>query len=585
MWAVASAIHAQGAAAAAANDDLTEVVVTGSRVITNGFSAPTPITVLTAEQMQATAPTSISDALNQLPQIKSSYTPATTGFAATANGGNGGAYANLRGLNPKRVLVLLDGKRVVQSQANGGVAGAVDLSILPQSLIRNVDVVTGGASAAYGSDALTGVLNFVLDTKLTGFKGELRGGTTKYGDNQNYDGSLAWGSAFAGGRGHVIASVEYFHTNGIYDYTDRPYANGMATIANCAVPQTSIACPSRIIAGPIKPSTMSSGGLITGGATALRGQTFYDAGQVKAFPVRHAAQHHHHDRRRHRSGAGPVLQLRAGQLTQERLRARRIRTHAVVDRPWRRAVRRVREPLPRPAFLHGADRRFHAVCRQPLSAGFGGGADERPRSDQRAAVQPGDGPVQRRHRQHDHRWPHQPRSARTGQLLLHLHDAPGGRRGRQAGRLDSGRVLHAWRGRRTTTSRTACTSCPTCSARWTWCRSPGTAGLPATGTPICRVRLINAGNPCVPLNVVGQNVATPEAIAYINGTGTGTLKQNLKQDAWELTIRGEPFSTWAGPVALGGGIAYRSEELDGSADALATAYNPANAGTVAFRPA
>ena len=252
MWAVASAIHAHGAAAAAANDELTEVVVTGSRVITNGFSAPSPLTVLTAEQMQATAPTSISDALNQLPQIKSSYTPATTGFAATANAGNGGAFANLRGLNPKRVLVLLDGKRVVQSQANGGVAGAVDLSILPQSLIRNVDVVTGGASAAYGSDALTGVLNFVLDTKLTGFKGELRGGTTKYGDNQNYDGSLAWGSAFAGGRGHVVASVEYFHTDGIYDYTDRPYANGMATIANCAVPQTSIACPSRIIAAPIK---------------------------------------------------------------------------------------------------------------------------------------------------------------------------------------------------------------------------------------------------------------------------------------------------------------------------------------------
>ncbi|MEO6103817.1 MAG: TonB-dependent receptor plug domain-containing protein, partial [Pseudoxanthomonas sp.] len=282
MLAVASAIQAQ--TPAVKEEDLTEVVVTGSRVITNGFSAPTPVTVITAEQMQATAPNSISDALNQLPQIKASYSPTSTGFAATANAGNGGAYANLRGLNPKRVLVLLDGKRVVQSQANGGIAGAVDLSILPQSLLRNVDVVTGGASAAYGSDALTGVLNFVLDTKLTGFKGEVRGGTSRYGDNQNYDGSLAWGSGFAGGRGHVIVSGEYYHNGGIYDYHERPFANGMATISNCALPQTSVACPTRIVAAPVLPSTLSSGGLITGGATALRGQTFYGSGLVKPFP-------------------------------------------------------------------------------------------------------------------------------------------------------------------------------------------------------------------------------------------------------------------------------------------------------------
>src|SRR6186713_1014274 len=114
--------------AAESNDELAEVVVSGSRVITDGFSSPTPITVLTAEQMQLTAPTSLSDAINQLPQFRASYTPATTGFAATANAGNGGAFANLRGLNPKRVLILLNGARVVQSQANGGIAGAVDLN-------------------------------------------------------------------------------------------------------------------------------------------------------------------------------------------------------------------------------------------------------------------------------------------------------------------------------------------------------------------------------------------------------------------------------------------------------------------------
>jgi outer membrane receptor protein involved in Fe transport len=584
MWAVATAIHAQGAAAAApASDDLTEVVVTGSRVITNGFSAPSPLTVLTAEQMQATAPTSISDALNQLPQIKSSYTPATTGFAATANAGNGGAFANLRGLNPKRVLVLLDGKRVVQSQANGGVAGAVDLSILPQSLIRNVDVVTGGASAAYGSDALTGVLNFVLDTKLTGFKGELRGGTTKYGDNQNYDGSLAWGSAFAGGRGHVIASVEYFHTDGIYDYSDRPYANGMATIANCAVPQTSIACPSRIIAAPIKPSTMSSGGLITGGAAALRGQTFYDAGLVKPFPFGAL--------RNTTTMIGGGIDPEFGQFY-----------NFVPASSRKNGFLRAEYELTPSWTAHGdvlygkSENRFHGL---PSYTGLTGAftlfADNPYLPASVVAQMSGPGATSARL--------YNPVSGlfnganvntiTVGRVNLDLPEQDS-YSSTSTTRLEVGvdGKLGDWavgayftHGASTNTNIThGLHIMPNLFSALDVVRSPGTAGLPATGTPICRVRLINASNPCVPLNIVGQNVATPEAIAYINGSGTGTLEQDLKQDAWEITIRGEPFSTWAGPVALGGGIAYRSEELDGTADPLATAYNPANPGTVAFRP-
>jgi len=200
-----------------------EVVVTGSRVITNGFAAPTPLTVVTQEQMKLTAPNSLSDAINQLPQFKSSFVSASSGFRNGA--GDGGNFINLRGLGAKRGLVLLDGERVVQSQASNSVAGAVDLNVLPQSLVKRVDVVTGGATAAYGSDALTGVVNFVLDTKFTGLKGEIRGGLTTYNDDHNGDISLAYGRSFAGDRLHVIASAEHFRTDGVVDFTDRPWDN------------------------------------------------------------------------------------------------------------------------------------------------------------------------------------------------------------------------------------------------------------------------------------------------------------------------------------------------------------------------
>ncbi|MEO8314194.1 MAG: TonB-dependent receptor [Pseudomonadota bacterium] len=580
-----TAVASPAFAAAAVEGELTELVVTGSRVITNGFEAPSPVTVITAEQMQMSAPTSLSDAINQLPQLKSSYTPATTGFAATANGGNGGAYANLRGLNPKRVLVLLNGKRVVQSQANGGVAGAVDLNILPQSLVRNVDVVTGGASAAYGSDALTGVLNFVLDTDLTGFKGEVRGGRTRYGDNENYDGSLAYGTAFADSRGHVIASVEYFHTDGIYDYSERPFANGVANIANCPLPQTSINCPTRVIDGPILSSALSSGGLITGGATALRGQTFFGNGQVKPFPfgrLRNAS-----------TMVGGGIDEEQGQYF-----------NFVPASTRRSGYLRAEFDLTPDWSVHGdvlfgdSKNRFHGL---PSYTGLTGAftlfADNPylPASVRAQMGGPGatsallynpatglfNGPrvntitVGRLNLD----LPQQESIAETSTLRFEA-GVDGKIREWNVGAY----YTHGEAENKNITYNLAVLS--NLFSALDAVASSGGAGLPPAGTPICRSSLTNPGDGCVPLNVVGQGTATPAAIAYINGANLppASLIQNLKQDAFELNFRGEPFATWAGNVALGGGAAYRREALDGDSDPLASIYNPALPGTSAFKP-
>lgn len=138
-----------------------DVVVTGSRIVRNGNSAPTPVTVLSAADIAQRSPSNVADYVNQLPAMGQGNTPRSTTVYANATGGAN--QLNARGLGVTRTLVLLDGRRVVGS----GVSPAVDVNMLPQNLIQRVDVVTGGASAAYGSDAVAGVVNFILDTKFT----------------------------------------------------------------------------------------------------------------------------------------------------------------------------------------------------------------------------------------------------------------------------------------------------------------------------------------------------------------------------------------------------------------------------------
>ncbi|MDT1877296.1 TonB-dependent receptor, partial [Acinetobacter baumannii] len=110
-----------------------------------------------------------------------------------------------------RTLTLLDGQRVV----GANVTGVTDVSQFPQLLVKRVDVVTGGASASYGSDAVGGVVNFVTDKKFTGFKANVQGGQTKYDDDRGGTVQAAWGKAFLDDRFHVTASAEFTKENGI----------------------------------------------------------------------------------------------------------------------------------------------------------------------------------------------------------------------------------------------------------------------------------------------------------------------------------------------------------------------------------
>jgi len=566
--AVATLAYAS-AAFAQDNTAVEEVVVTGSRVITNGFAAPTPVTVVTAEQMRATAPNSLSDAINQLPQFKASYTAAATGFGATANAGNGGAFANLRGLNPKRVLVLMNGQRVVQSQANGGIAGAVDLNVLPQSLVSRVDVVTGGASAAYGSDALTGVVNFVLDNKFTGLKGEVRGGLSQYGDGKNIAGSLAFGRAFLNDKLHVIGSVEYFRNAGIKDYTNRPYANGVAQFNNCPTPQTSVSCPTRIIDGPVVAANMSSGGLIVAGPAALTGipgsttsprYTFIGNGQIMPFPYG-------------RLPSATATSMVGGGIDGEYGRY----FNFMPSNMRRNAYLRAQYELT-PKWVINADVLYGDSTNKFLGFPFYTAQSGNFTIFQDNAYLPANvkslmapgSSIQISRLNLD--FPRATSLSYTSTLRSQV-----GIDGEIAGWKVSAYYTHGFAANKNAISNSVLM--PNLFRALDAVVAPG-------GQVVCRSTLTNPGNGCVPVNVLGNNTMTPQAIDYLRGGGTGTtqLTQKLKQDAAEFSFRGDLFNTWAGPVALGGGAAYRRESVLGYTDAASAAWNPAIPGTVAFKP-
>ncbi len=191
-----------------AGASLETVVVTGSRVITDSSNSPTPLTVVSAQQLQMTTPSNMPDALNKLPVFQGSNNPRGIDNASRNTSGN---VLSLRNFGAQRTLILLDGRRVAPTNSDG----TVDIDTLPQALVSRVDVVTGGASAVYGSDAVTGVVNFVLDKKFSGFKVDVNSGISTYSDAASYKIDLTAGTDMFGGRGHIEGAVQHYHADGL----------------------------------------------------------------------------------------------------------------------------------------------------------------------------------------------------------------------------------------------------------------------------------------------------------------------------------------------------------------------------------
>ncbi len=171
---------------------LEEILVTGTRIMSSGYNAPTPTSVISAEQLTANAQPNIFTTVAQLPSLQGSTGTQTNTFS-TSSGAQGLSSFSLRGLGAIRTLTLLDGQRVV----GANVTGVPDVSLFPQLLIERVDVVNGGASSSYGSDAVGGVVNFVTNTRFEGVKGNVQGAVTNYDDDETIVAQVAAGSSFS----------------------------------------------------------------------------------------------------------------------------------------------------------------------------------------------------------------------------------------------------------------------------------------------------------------------------------------------------------------------------------------------------
>ena len=203
----ASGLMASAAQAAAEADNTVQaVVVTGSLISSKNYVAASPIVTTSIEAIQQSGAVNVEDVLNQAPQ----FTP--SGTAANGGQGTGGhATVNLHGLGSNRNLVLLDGRRLPPAD----IAGNIDINLIPESILSGVDVITGGASAVYGSDAMSGVVNFITVKKFEGVRADVQYGNSTKGDYAQFTSNVAFGTSFADGRGNLIASVGYTKDDGL----------------------------------------------------------------------------------------------------------------------------------------------------------------------------------------------------------------------------------------------------------------------------------------------------------------------------------------------------------------------------------
>ena len=526
----AAPAYAQAAVKTPVNE-VGEVLVTGSRAIVNGNEAPTPVTVLTNEQLTAAAPTGVADALNQLPVFRNSLKPSTAGSSGTGQNGNGGNFLNLRALLPARTLTLLNGRRAVSSNL---FTGATDVNLFPQILISRVDVVTGGASAAYGSDAVAGVVNFVLDTKFTGLKGEIQGGTSSRHDGDSYHGGLAYGGDYAGGRGHLVASLEYNHLDGIRAGSDRSW-----DAAGWGITQNANAPPSQVIIRDVRASNSSYGGFITSGP--LAGQTFNPDGTLRPFVFGT-------NRTATSMSGGEGVSSRTNLTTDLTTNTAFAYTDFELNDNWT-------------AFAEGE---FSEV-RTKFPSAVSGVSNATIFSDNAFL----------------------PAAVRAQMATLGVSSFGFNRGGRDLGFVFVDTLNDTWRGVIGLNGKLG--------EKWAtslyYERSEGRVRLrtsndpiqvniynavdavrnPATGQIVCRTTLTNPGNGCVPINLFGEGAPSAAAIDYIRDTSYARL--TTTQDVLSADIRGELFSTWAGPIGVAAGGEYRKETAEQVTDPISSSIN------------
>jgi outer membrane receptor protein involved in Fe transport len=545
----ADAPNAPGQSAQAPNVE--EIVVTGSRIIRQGYEAPTPVSVLGQNELQNMALGNVADAVARLPALQGDTIGQRT--SSTVGGGTAGIdLANLRNLGQSRTLVLLDGHRVVGSNLGGLggslLGGAVDLSIMPNGLISRIDVVTGGASAVYGSDALAGVMNFVLDKEFTGVKGSVQGGVSTYGDAENYKIDATAGIAFAGGRGHVLINAEHAYNapidhaivrKNVYDNTYNWVVNpAYGTGAN-----QSTSVPQYLALDHVGLATATPGGIITSGP--LKGTVFGKGGAPAQFNYGSIISS------QYMSGGDWQTSRLNGQLMLDIMLER--------DTVFNRYSYDLTDNISAFAELQWS----HAHSLNDIGVPYFRFGNLTIKSDN----------------------PYIPTSVKARMTALNLTSFSLGtwngdfnehnmgadntrvfRRymaGLQ-GDFDAFDTKWKWEAsysRSTTHISARSTNNPIVPH---YVNAVDAVISPTTGQIVCRVALTDPTTQCKPINVMGIGVNNAAVGAYSPyDIGQGYLFTRMMLDTFEGSVTGEPFSTWAGPVSVALSAEHRAESATG----------------------
>lgn len=252
------------ATAASGSKSEAAITVTGSRIRRPNLESVVPVTSVQGEQFFQRGGADLGDALNDLPQLRSTFAQQNPGLGIGIAGLN---LLDLRGLGPKRTLVLVNGRRHVAADILSS-ASVPDVNTIPADLIERVDIVTGGNSAVYGSDAVAGVVNFILKRDFNGVQVRGHGSELAAGAGTTYFGSIMAGKNFGDGRGNVTVQAEYTHEDRIFG-SDLPWLRRVDGFivsdvdAGLAASQHgSDAFPDRVFVTDIRSATISRFGLV-----------------------------------------------------------------------------------------------------------------------------------------------------------------------------------------------------------------------------------------------------------------------------------------------------------------------------------
>lgn len=496
-----------------------EITVTATRIGRAGFEAPTPTTVLTADDILQGDKVDIVQGLNEFPQFRGTSSPNTN----PANTNAGAASADLRGLGLNRTLVLVNGHRFI--------GGATDLNQIPLRVIDRVDVVTGGASAAWGSGAVAGVVNIILNDRIDGFIVGADTGISTRGDGGRGSINATYGQGFNGDRGHVTLSAEFLDQRGIFGRNSKDRPNLDSSLFTTANGELSLQ-------NDVNFRNATPGGVITSGP--LAGHIFNSSGTLSPLVVGTPsnATDMVGGSSRSQSDYYPI----ASQYKRYNVYGRLTYDLGDAAELWvDGSFTRVTSAFPAyPEVIRGSAtgglliRNDNPYLSPAVKAALGTTTSfylGRILADVGPLVYHGND------QQRD-----------TTEGVVGINGSLGG-----SWKYDAYFDHGEYRNRSNSTDQRITANLV---------NAVDAVTNPATGQPVCRIALINPSAACSPINLFGEGNISAAAVAYAFGNATSVYTSKL--DATGFSLRGEPFSLWAGPVSIAVGAEARWESLSSS---------------------